>query len=40
LVYGNNNTEGKNVLGFLSGGVQGTMLQFDAVFIYKKAAAE
>ncbi len=38
LVYGNNNTEGKNVLGFLSGGVQGTMLQFDAVFIYKKAA--
>lgn len=40
LVYGNNNPTGLNVLGFLSGGVSGTMLQFDACFIYKKAAAE
>lgn len=40
LVYGNNNPTGLNVLGFLSGGVTGTMLQFDACFIYKKAAAE
>lgn len=38
LVYGSNNTAGVNVLGFLSGSVTGTMLQFDAVFIYKKAA--
>lgn len=38
LVYGNNNTAGLNVFGFLSGGAMGTMLQFDAAFIYKKAA--
>ena len=38
LVYGNNNLKGQNVFGFLSGGVTGTMLQFDAAFIYKKAA--
>ena len=38
LVYGKNNTEGKNVFGFLSGGVQGTQLQYDACFIYKKVA--
>lgn len=37
LVYGNNNTKGLNVFGFLSGGQTGTMLQFDAAFIYKKA---
>ena len=37
LVYGNNNTAGLNVLGFLSGAVTGTSLQYDAVFIYKKA---
>ncbi|MBR6829502.1 MAG: Ig-like domain-containing protein [Paludibacteraceae bacterium] len=40
LVYGNNNPKGLNVFGFLSGGQTGTMLQFDAAFIYKKAAAE
>ena len=38
LVYGNNNPKGLNVFGFLSGGQTGTMLQFDAAFIYKKAA--
>lgn len=38
LVYSNNNTAGGvNVLTFLSGGVTGTQLQFDALFIYKKA---
>lgn len=37
LVYGSNNTAGLNVLGFLSGSVTGTILQYDAVFIYKKA---
>lgn len=38
LVYSSNNTEGGiNVLTFLSGGVTGTQLQFDACFIYKKA---
>lgn len=36
LVYGSNNAAGKNVFGFLSGGVTGTILQYDAVFIYKK----
>lgn len=40
LVYGNNNPKGLNVFGFLSGGQTGTMLQFDAAFIYKKVAAE
>ena len=40
LVYGNNNPKGLNVFGFLSGSQTGTMLQFDAAFIYKKAAAE
>lgn len=39
LVYGNNNPKGLNVFGFLSGAQTGTMLQFDAAFIYKKAAA-
>lgn len=34
--YASNNTEGVNVLVFLSGGAAGTMLQFDACFIYKK----
>lgn len=38
LVYGNNNGKGLNVFGFLSGSVTGTILQFDAAFIYKKAA--
>lgn len=38
LVYGNNNPKGLNVFGFLSGAQTGTMLQFDAAFIYKKAA--
>ena len=37
LVYGNNNPKGLNVFGYLSGGVTGTILQYDAVFIYKKA---
>ena len=37
LVYGSNNGKGLNVLGFLSGAVTGTILQYDAVFIYKKA---
>lgn len=36
LAYGSNNTAGLNVFGALSGAVTGTMLQFDAVFIYKK----
>ena len=36
LVYGNNNPKGLNVFGFLSGGTTGTILQFDAAFIYKK----
>ena len=36
LVYGSNNTAAVNVLVFLSGKVDGTMLQFDACFIYKK----
>ena len=36
LTYASNNTEGVNALVFLSGGVPGTMLQFDACFIYKK----
>jgi len=36
LVYGSNNASGLNVLGFLSGAVTGTSLQYDAVFIYKK----
>jgi len=36
LVYGSNNATGLNVLGFLSGGVGRTILQYDAVFIYKK----
>ena len=36
LVYGNNNAAALNVLGFLSGAVTGTSLQYDAVFIYKK----
>lgn len=39
LVFGNNNTKALNVFGFLSGGQTGVMLQFDAAFIYKKAAA-
>ena len=38
LVYGKNNMKALNVLGFLSGGQTGVMLQFDACFIYKKAA--
>jgi len=38
LTYGNNNPKGLNVFGFLSGSATGTMLQFDAAFIYKKAA--
>ena len=38
LVYGSNNTAGTNVFGYLSGGVTGTILQFDAAFIYKKVA--
>lgn len=38
LVYGSNNAAALNVLGFLSGGISGTILQYDAVFIYKKAA--
>ena len=37
LVYGSDNREGKNVLWVLSGGIQGTVLQFDAAFIYRKA---
>jgi hypothetical protein len=36
LVYGSNNTAALNVLVFLSGGTPGTMLQYDACFIYKK----
>lgn len=36
LVYGDNNTKGANLVSFLSGGVSGTSLQFDAMFIYKK----
>ena len=36
LRYVANNTENLNVIVFLSGGVAGTMLQFDACFIYKK----
>lgn len=37
LVYRTDNTEGRNVLAFLSGGTRGTQLQYDACFIYKKA---
>ena len=36
LVYGSNNANALNVLVFLSGGVSGTSLQYDACFIYKK----
>jgi len=36
LSYGSNNTEGKNLFWGLSGGLSGTNLQLDAVFIYKK----
>ncbi len=36
LQYVSNNTEAVNALVFLSGGAAGTMLQFDACFIYKK----
>ncbi len=38
LVYGSDNLEAKNLFGMLSGGVQGTNIQYDAAFIYKKAA--
>lgn len=37
LQYGSNNTVGINALVFLSGGVEGSMLQYDACFIYKHA---
>lgn len=40
LTYANNNTNPLNVLYFLSGGVTGTNLQFDAAFIYKKNGGE
>lgn len=40
LTYTNNNTNPLNVLYFLSGGVSGTNLQFDAAFIYKKNGGE
>ena len=40
LTYANNNTNSLNVLFFLSGGVSGTNLQFDAAFIYKKNGGE
>lgn len=36
LLFSANNTEPKNILWFLSGGVEGTTLELDAVFIYKK----
>ncbi len=36
LQYGSNNTTGINALVFLSGPTAGTMLQYDACFIYKK----
>ena len=36
LVYGSDNREGKNVFWTLSGVVPGTVLQFDAAFIYRK----
>ena len=40
LTYANNNTNPLNVLYFLSGGLRGTNLQFDAAFIYKKNGGE